>query len=103
MQTIKLLAATFAAAAIGLTAPVAVAHDHADDDGHHQNPASSAGGTEGQRGVGGSIAVPNAGDGAERTNPYTEDAEDASDDGPTMQEITSGDRPITEDGGRSTD
>jgi hypothetical protein len=103
MQTIKLLSAAIAAAAISLT-PVAIAHEHGDHGAHHTNPASDARGTEGNPGVGGSVAVPTAGDGAKHTSPYEDDPEDERDDDrSTMQDITSGDRPITDESGRRSD
>ncbi|WP_304638734.1 hypothetical protein [Pseudomonas sp.] len=102
MQTIKLLSAAVTAAALGLAAPAALAHDHGATT-HHDDPASTARGTEGRPGVGGSISVPTAPDGAERTSPYADDADDDvddNDDRSTMQDITSGDRPITDESGR---
>jgi hypothetical protein len=102
MQIIKLLSAAITAAALGLTAPAALAHDHGET-ARHDDPASTARGTEGRPGVGGAVSVPTARDGADHTSPYAEDPDDAGDtddDRSTMQDITSGDRPITDESGR---
>ena len=88
MATLKSLATALAFASIGFTL-TAAAHDHVDNDhgtetsAEHQKPATDAGGTPGQRGVGGSVEVPGARPGAETTTPYDDlgdDVEEPRDD-----------------------
>ncbi|QJD58032.1 hypothetical protein HG264_03475 [Pseudomonas sp. gcc21] len=88
MATLKLLATAVTFASIGLCLPVS-AHDHNDAEHgtetsmEHQSPAANAGGTPGDKGVGGSVAVPGSDTGAEETTPYTdvgEDVEEPRDD-----------------------
>ncbi len=101
MQLSKILSAVFVSAALGLGASAALAHNHGEEATRHDDPASTARGTEGRPGVGGSISVPTAGDGPEQTSPYVDDQED--DGETTMQDITSGDRPITDESGNRSE
>ena len=81
MAMLKLLVTALGFASIGLGLPAA-AHDHVENDhgtetsAEHQTPATNAGGTPGQRGVGGSIEVPGADTGAEATSPYDDSDDD---------------------------
>ena len=81
MTNPKIFAGALVLAAVGVITPVA-AHDHADaadktnNDAQHASPASDAGGTPGEQGVGGSVEVPGADNKAEATTPYEEVGED---------------------------
>lgn len=88
MAILKSLATAVAFASIGLSFPAA-ADDHSDTDHgtetsmEHQRPAANAGGTPGEKGVGGSVEVPGSDTGAEETTPYDdvgEDVEEPRDD-----------------------
>ena len=72
MKEFKMLPAALFAATLALTT-TAAAHEHGHDsehNPHHDSPAEDAGGTPGEKGVGGSVEVPSAGGGAEDTTPY---------------------------------
>lgn len=88
MATLKILATAVAFASLGLSLPAA-AHDHLNSDhgaepsAEHASPATNAGGTPGNPGVGGSVEVPGSDTGAEETTPYNdvgEDVDEAPDD-----------------------
>ena len=72
MKELKILPAALFAASLGL-ATTATAHEHGHDSEHvphHNSPAADAGGTPGEKGVGGSVEVPSAGGGADDITPY---------------------------------
>lgn len=72
MKALRILPAALFAATLGL-AYTASAHEHGHDSEHvphHSSPAEDAGGTPGEKGVGGSVEVPAAGGGADETTPY---------------------------------
>jgi len=83
MTNPKIFASVLVLAAVGVITPAA-AHDHADsankaeNDAQHASPASNAGGTPGEQGVGGSVEVPGSDNKAEATTPYDEVGEDES-------------------------
>lgn len=75
MAILKSLATALAFASMSLSFPAAADNDGDVDHGtetsaEHQSPATDAGGTPGERGVGGSVEVPGADTGAEQTTPY---------------------------------
>lgn len=107
MSYLHMLTAAMAVATLTLTAPVALSHEHEDHGAEHRSSASDAGGTPGNRGVGGSVDIPHAEGGAARTTPYddvgTNDDQNGDGDGTDMQDITSGDQSFTDEDGRRSD
>ncbi len=79
MSYLNKITAAMAVAALTLTAPLAMSHEHEEHDAEHRSSASDAGGTPGNRGVGGSVDIPHAEGGAARTTPY-DDVGTADDD-----------------------
>ncbi|SDS23590.1 hypothetical protein SAMN05216421_1152 [Halopseudomonas xinjiangensis] len=70
MKELKMLSAALFATTL-VFAGTAGADDKRDDHmPHHNSPAEDAGGTPGEKGVGGSVEVPSAGGGAEDITPY---------------------------------
>ncbi len=69
MKELKMLSAALFAATLVL-AGTAGAEERSEHMPHHNSPAEDAGGTPGEKGVGGSVEVPSAGGGAEEITPY---------------------------------
>lgn len=106
MSYLNKLTVAMTFATLTLAAPLAMSHEHEEQDAEHRSAASDAGGTPGNKGVGGSVDVPNAEGGAANTTPYddvgTSNGDDDNDH-TDMHDITSGDQSVTDDDGRRSD